>query len=227
MRSQQTFNEITLDAAASTGDYPRGYSVYVSNDGSTWGNPVVSGAGTSTLVTITLPTSHTAQYIKIAQTGSASSWWSIAELNVYSNSGTHWPQPLSRSGWTVSTNGNGDGEAPTRAIDSDPDRTTRWTSGTPQGNPSGVYFEVNMGSRQTFTQVKLDAADNNGDYPRGYQVYVSNDGSTWTSAATGTGTSQTTVIPVVFSTQTAQYVKIVQTGSASSWWSIVDLNVLK
>jgi hypothetical protein len=126
----------------------------------------------------------------------------------------------------VSTNGKGDGEAATRAIDNDPNRTTRWTSGTPQGNPSGVYFEVNMGSPQTFTQVKLDAADNNGDYPRGYQVYVSNDGATWTSAAMGTGASQTIVIPVTFPTQTAQYVKIVQTGSACSWWSIVDLNVL-
>jgi hypothetical protein len=83
-----------------------------------------------------------------------------------------------------------------------------------------------MGSPHTFTQVKLDAADNTGDYPRGYQVYVSNDGSTWTSAATGAGAGPTIVVPVVFSTQTAQYVKIVQTGSAGNWWSIVDLNVL-
>ncbi len=225
MQSKQTFDQITLDAAGSTNDYPRGYSVYVSNDGVTWGNPVVSGTGTSALVTIKLPTPYTAQYIKIAQTGATSWWWSIAELNVYLSQ-THWPQPLSRAGWTVSTNGKGDGEAPTRAIDSDPDRTTRWTSGTPQGNPAGVYFEINLGAPHTFTQVKLDAADNTGDYPRGYQVLVSNDGSTWTSAATGTGTSQTVVIPVVFSTQTAQYVKIVQTGSAGNWWSITDLNLL-
>jgi len=36
-----------LDAGSSTGDYPRGYKVEVSNDGSNWGSPVATGTGSS------------------------------------------------------------------------------------------------------------------------------------------------------------------------------------
>jgi hypothetical protein len=47
---------------------------------------------------------------------------------------------------------------------------------------------------------------------------------TWGNpVATGTGTSA--LITVQFATQTAQYVRIVQTGSSSYWWSMVNLNV--
>jgi hypothetical protein len=82
MLTPQTFNQITMDSASSTNDYARGYQVYVSSDGVTWGSPIATGAGTGALVTVTfLP--QTERYVRIVQTGSASNWWSIAEINVY------------------------------------------------------------------------------------------------------------------------------------------------
>jgi len=84
MLSARTFNQVILDAAGSAGDYPRGYQVNVSNDGTNWGSPVATGSGSSAAITITVST-QTARYIRVTQTGSVSStiWWSIHELNVY------------------------------------------------------------------------------------------------------------------------------------------------
>jgi len=82
MQSAKTFNQITMDSTGSPNDYARGYEVFVSNDGTTWGNPIVTGTGTQTILTVSFPT-QTAQYIQVVQTGSSSYWWSINEFNVY------------------------------------------------------------------------------------------------------------------------------------------------
>jgi beta-glucosidase len=70
-----------MDSGGSTSDYARGYRIDVSPDGSAW-TTAATGAGAAALVTATFG-SRTARYLRITQTGSASSWWSIAELNLY------------------------------------------------------------------------------------------------------------------------------------------------
>jgi hypothetical protein len=82
MLAAQTFNQIVMDSTNSSNDYARGYKVYVSSDGMAWGNPVATGTGTQPVITVTFPT-QTARFIQIVQTGSASFWWSMAEINVY------------------------------------------------------------------------------------------------------------------------------------------------
>ncbi len=82
MGTTQTFSKLVLDAGSSTNDYPRGYAVYVSNDGQNWGSAIANSSGSSAVTTITFPT-QSARYIKIVQTGSTGWWWSIAEFNVY------------------------------------------------------------------------------------------------------------------------------------------------
>jgi hypothetical protein len=82
MQAARTFNQITMDSGGSKNDYARGYAVYVSNDGVNFGNPIATGTGTAPLITVTFAT-QTARYLKIVQTGTASFWWSMAELNVY------------------------------------------------------------------------------------------------------------------------------------------------
>src|SRR5260370_8104436 len=62
-----------------------------------------------------------------------------------------------------------------------------------------------------------------GDYPRGYQVQVSSDGTNWTTVTSGIGTGQSLLIQ--FQVQVARYLKIVQTGTSGNWWSIAELNV--
>ncbi len=130
--------------------------------------------------------------------------------------------PLSRSGWIASGFGYSGSDTPDKAIDGN--TSTKWSSGTFL-NPS-QWFIVNMGSAQTFNKIDFDAgAGNVNDYARGYNIYVSNDGSNWGSpVASGTGSNRD--ITVSFPAQTAQYIKIEQTGqSGLFWWAINEFNV--
>lgn len=127
---------------------------------------------------------------------------------------------LSRAGWVASaSSGNGSaGNAIDGVI------TSRWSTGANQVN--GQWFRVDMGAAQTFNQIVLDGGSSAGDYPRGYQVHVSNDGVNWgIPIATGAGSSGVTTI--TFEAQTARYIRVTQTGSVSSmiWWSIHEFNV--
>ena len=82
MGVSQPFDEIVMDSTGSNNDYAHGYQVFVSNDGATWGSAVATGTGTQAVITVTFPT-QSARYIRIVQTGAASFWWSLAEINVY------------------------------------------------------------------------------------------------------------------------------------------------
>ena len=207
----RAFDRIDMDSGSSTGDYARGYAIYVSSDGSTWGTAVASGSGSAQLVSASFA-SQSKRYVKIVQTGAAGNWWSIHELHMYTTN-----PALDRTGWVASASVSG--ESPSRAIDGS--SSTRWTTGTAMA--PGQWFEVDMLSNRTITGLQLDTSGSSGDYPRGYQVFVSTDGASWGSAvATGTGATITTIS---FASQTARYLKIVQTGSSGSWWSIHELNV--
>jgi hypothetical protein len=82
-----------------------------------------------------------------------------------------------------------------------------------------------MGSVNVFNKIVLNYINSAGDYPRGYQVTVSNDGVNWSSAiASGVGSSSATTI--TFAMQAARYIRITQTGSTSgTFWSIDEFNV--
>jgi hypothetical protein len=221
MQSPATFSEVTSDAGPSNGDYPAGYTVSVSTNGTSW-MPVASGSGTAQLITVTFP-QQTAQYIQVMLTkgNTTGNWWSIAEFNVYSATpppGT--PIALSRTAWVPTASASGGG-APTNAIDGS--ESTRWSTGVAQA--AGEWFEVNMGSAQAISEITIDAGPSNGDYPNGYTVSVSTNGTSWTPVASGNGTTQ--LVTVTFPSQVAQYVQITLTeGSPSAnWWSIAELNV--
>jgi O-glycosyl hydrolase len=127
---------------------------------------------------------------------------------------------LNRSGWTASASSTSPyGDVPSKAIDGD--LGTRWSSG--HGQASGDWFQVDMGSPQTFSGLLIDSASSSGDFAHGYQVYVSNDGTNWGSAiAAGSGGSQ--LERIVFAPVTARYVRVVQLGTAGNWWSIHEFN---
>ena len=85
MGAPRTFNRIVMNSGTSTCDYARGYEVYVSSDGASWGSPVAIGTPTASPVTVTFPT-QTRQYFKVVQTGShPNCWWTIAELTVFAS----------------------------------------------------------------------------------------------------------------------------------------------
>ncbi|MCL4516321.1 MAG: discoidin domain-containing protein [Firmicutes bacterium] len=124
-----------------------------------------------------------------------------------------WMSPLGefahdRAGWTATASVNSASAG--NAIDGD--NTTRWDTGTSQAN--GQWFQVNMGAGFLFNRIYINAASFTGDYPRGYQILVSNDAVAWTDVASGSSSDQNTVIR--FSPQVAQYIKVVQTGSSTN-----------
>jgi mono/diheme cytochrome c family protein len=64
--------------------YPRGYSVQVSADGKTWGNPVAQGKGEGVRTTITFRPTR-AKFIRITQTETVpdAPSWSVRNLRIY------------------------------------------------------------------------------------------------------------------------------------------------
>ncbi|REK75539.1 discoidin domain-containing protein [Paenibacillus paeoniae] len=306
MKSTETFNGVQIETNRNN-DYARGYEVYVSNDGTTWGSAVASGTGSTKIIVEFDP--QTARYIKVVQTDSASNWWSVSEFNVYAEDkdieaptaptnitatavstnqiNLSWnastdnvgvtgyeiyrngakvatvttatytdiglspatayvytvkaldaagnasansnpasattlsngvPNAIDRTGWSVDTfpvNG-----MPANILDGN--LSTRWTSG--KAMQPGQYIVVDMKGIKPFNRVVMNSTGNNNDYARGFEVYVSNDGTTWGSPlASGTGLGP--VITVDLAPANARYIKIVQTGSASNWWSIREFNV--
>lgn len=211
MQKPQTFAQVTLDAAGSKSDYPRGYEVYVSTDGNSWGTSIAAGSGTSALTTIRFAT-QTARYLKIVQTGTGSSWWSVAELNVYAQAS------IDPAGWTLTAAPTSTTDVVGNAIDGN--LATRWTSGVPQAN--GQTFTVDLGATKTLSRLVLDDGNSANDYPHGYQLFVSSDGTSWGSAI-ASGAPTTNVVTIAFTPVSARYFRIVQTGTSPNWWSIAEL----
>ena len=214
MGTYRLFNQITIDAGTMTGNFPRSYKVETSNNASTW-TQIAAGTNAAVLLTVNVQP-QTARHIKISLTAAnpTGSPWSIQELNV-SGPG------LSRTGWVASASPSSTTDVPGNAVDGS--ATSRWDNGANQTN--GQTFTLDMGTAQVVNQLTLDAGSSTGNYPRGYSVALSSDGTTFgTPVATGTGTTQ--LVTINFLTQTARAIRITQTGTASSnHWSIHEINV--
>ena len=129
---------------------------------------------------------------------------------------------LARTGWTPTASNVS--PYPTDALANmlDGDTDTRYSSGTAQTN--GMWVQVDMGQTQTFNKVVLDSGDSIGDYARSADVYVSSDGTNWTKVASIASDGQQIQL-ASFPTQTARFIKVINTGSVGNWWSIAELNV--
>ena len=110
-----TFNKLVLNCVNSPSDYPRGYQVNVSADGVSWGSPVATGTGTSSITTITF-VPQAARFIRVTQTGSVSGlFWSIHEFNVFGTVPTIPSNPVAvvvssnavNLSWNASVSANG------------------------------------------------------------------------------------------------------------------------
>jgi hypothetical protein len=124
------------------------------------------------------------------------------------------PTIIDRTGWTASASLNNG--AAGYALDGN--ASTRWDTTALQAN--GQWFMIDMKANNTINKIRLDTTGSPNDYPRGYQVFVSTDGTNFgSSIASGAGSSAVT--DIAFADKTARYIKIVQTGSApGNYWSI-------
>ena len=128
---------------------------------------------------------------------------------------------LDRTGWVASSNApSSAADAPARALDSN--YTTRFSTNKLQS--PGLYFQVDLGSSQSFYLLKLSAPNSPSDYARGYHVATSNNGTSWATVARCTGTVNPELVG--FDLQSARYIRVTLTaGSTSQWWSIDELNL--
>ena len=239
-----TVKRIVLDSGTSTGDYSRSFTAYGSWDGTHW-TQMESGTATSSpgSVNIDYNTDRSMRYLKVMNNVSADgSWWSLADFKVY---GFSCGSQLSRSSWTA-TGYEADGsQVPNYDAWSNPQwgglaidasTSTRFSTGT--GQTSGQYLQIDLGACYVINQIIMDSAGSPGDYARGYEITMADIYGNWTSWNKWTGTPDWSPViitrglsnntgdeEVTQSYQSGRYIKIKQTGSSGSWWSIHDLNV--
>jgi len=204
-------DKVLFDAGATTAnDYPLIWDVFVSWDSSAFTH-VASGFGSGRVIQADFQGSKGGRYLKIVSNGSSGQRWSIAEVAISSSTS------LDRGGWAVTSSVGG-----ATASMTDSNTGSRWTSGTAQ--TSGQSIQVDMGALVTLNNVTTDTAKNStdeGDWPRGYTLELSRNGSAWWAVGTGVGTRKATTIG--FPAQAARYFRLTQTGSAAQWWSIGEL----
>ncbi len=128
---------------------------------------------------------------------------------------------LPRRDWVLSSEGTEEvaGQPLANLTDGKPE--TRWSSGT--GQRAGMSLTLDLGRPTTFTEIEVDAASSLGDYLRRYVVQVSDDRARWTDVARGPGRTGAMTIPLP--STTARYLRLVSDASATSWWSIHELNL--
>ena len=80
---------------------------------------------------------------------------------------------------------------------------------------------MGFGKKVAARQVVFDTGVSTGDYPRGYTVTTSADGVNWSTAASGQGTGQLTVVNLAGTG--VRYVRMTLTASSGSWWSVADV----
>ncbi|GCB43206.1 discoidin domain-containing protein [Streptomyces sp. NL15-2K] len=126
---------------------------------------------------------------------------------------------LPRTGWTAKASDASQWDAPGNMLDGNSD--TRYSSGT--GQYDGLWIQVDMGQTQIFSKIVLDVGGSVSDYARSADVYVSMDGTDWTKVSSVADGQRVHLIS--FPTQTARYIKVVNTGNvARSWWSVAEFN---
>jgi mono/diheme cytochrome c family protein len=140
--------------------------------------------------------------------------WTMEELQAVL------PQPLTnRAHWKVSASHHS--QSAPLAIDGD--IKTRYDTDTDQ--VPGMWFQVELPEAATISGLRLDAGDSFRDFPRGYEVELSDDGQTW-GQPVATGKGRGTVTDIFFPPAKGRFIRIAQTGSVQGlFWSIHELNI--
>jgi aryl-phospho-beta-D-glucosidase BglC (GH1 family) len=161
---------------------------------------------------------------KVAQFGTANFTKNdrfVATISKYAGGlGTYSPVAISHTGWTATASSTGAGTSTGGGIDGV--NGTSWASG--QAMAGGEWYRIDMGSNKTVAMVILQTpSGSKWDYPRGFTVETSTNGTSWSTAATGIAYGWKR--PISVTPVTARYIRITQTGVAPQWWSIDEVTV--
>lgn len=230
MGAKQKFSRMLIDTRTRTGDFMRGYEIYVSNDGTTWGTPIAQGKNEQTSLRLTFAPQY-ARYIKIVLTEKSWHYWRIADVQVYApvgavltSSGARPPLNeivLDTRGWSAYAEPVS-WAAPRFAVLPLESEEQHWT--TDRRCEPGQFYQVDMGETRRFHKIVMNVGRYADHYPRGYEVYVSENGTDWGKPiASGRGAPITTV---TFPTQTARYIRVIETRY-SRWtpWSMAEFRL--
>lgn len=135
---------------------------------------------------------------------------------------------LSPKGWTLTdnihTDAAGRAELPL-ALDND--ANTRWTTNRPMH--TGDQLTLDMGTETRIGRIVLDSGAN--DYPRGYTLEASEDGSMWRTLAQATpDEAQAAVkqgmVAIAFPPTAARYLRMTNLSTLpTTFWSVHELSV--
>ncbi len=134
---------------------------------------------------------------------------------------------LDKTGWTATS------FAPTMRKDGHYNRADQplanyviqedyWRSDT--GQEPGQWYQVDMGTKRSFTRVEFDTGAQIWDFPRAYELYVSQDGEHWGSPI-ASGKNEQSVMRLSFPLQNARFIKIVLTSKTWRQWFIGNFQV--
>jgi glucosylceramidase len=74
--------EIVFDTGVNLSDDPRGYTVSVSSDGTSWSTAIATGTGTGQVTVVPL-SGAPVRFVRMTLTGSSGNWWSVADIRAY------------------------------------------------------------------------------------------------------------------------------------------------
>jgi type 1 glutamine amidotransferase len=126
-------------------------------------------------------------------------------------------EEIPEKGWKADASHNG--READRAFDRNPG--SRWSSN--RASEKGMWFTLDLGQSFFVAEAVLDTEGSGGDTPNGCEVFVSNDGKTWSGpvATVGGDTRKKTVMPLASQTR---HLKFVATGGRGGLhWSIHEI----
>ena len=212
--STQSICQVGLDWEAA---YATAFQIQVSTDNSTWTSiySTTTGSGGNQ----TLSVSGTGRYIRMYGTARATQYgYSLWEFQVFAASGGTGTCGTTDAALNKPTTASSlENASFTAAAATDGNTGTRWSSAF--SDPQ--WLEVDLGSTQSVCGVSIDweAA-----YATAFQIQVSNDNSTWTSAystTTGTGGTQNLTL-----SGSGRYIRMYGTARATQYgYSIWEFDV--
>ncbi len=135
---------------------------------------------------------------------------------------TDHPIPI-KSSWTVTASSADAGSPLVNATDGDV--ATRWSTGVSQNSD---WLQVDFGVPTALDSITLALGSSPGDYPRAYQVRVSNSPQDNAIAplAMGNGQQATDTVVTFATPALGRYLLISQVGAINgTWWSVAELTL--
>jgi len=107
----------------------------------------------------------------------------------------------------------------------DGNKETRWKSLVSQSKGAGIWFMLDLRTEKTIRRIVLEGSRRKPrDFPREYEVYVSNDPNEWGKPVV-TGKGRKTTVEIRIPPTAGRYLKIVSTGSAPHNWSVYEIQI--